>query len=201
MHQDYADHIRQPVIQLFKDRMRFWNPGDAFAAQEEFLDPGERELRNPWIVAAFRRIGLSEQAGTGLRSIFRSWQRLGRVPPSVRNDGARNAFELTLLKEELLSSERRRVQASLGLQLNDNEAKAFALACREDRLSLRDVRSLTGKWVRDARAVLDSLASKGLIVPIEHAREPVYALADHVRELLPENGADVQSAIGVRFGR
>lgn len=183
MHQDYADHTRKPVIQLFKDRMRFWNPGDAFAAQEELLDPGEKKVRNPRIVAAFRRIGLSEQAGTGIRSIFRSWQRLGRIPPSVRSDGERNAFELTLLKEQLLSPGRRQVQASLGLRLNDNEANAFALACREGSLSLRDIRALTGMWVRDAQTVLDGLASKGLIVPIENAREPVYALADHVREL------------------
>ena len=199
MHQDYADHTRKPVIQLFKDRMRFWNPGDAFAAQEELLDAGEKEVRNPRIVAAFRRIGLSEQAGTGIRSIFRSWQRLGRVPPSVRSDGARNAFELTLLKEELLSSERCRFQAGLGLELNDSEAKAFALACREGTLSLRDVRSLTGKWVRDAHAVLDSLASKGLIVLIENAREPVYALADHVRERLQKTALKFsqQSASGL----
>lgn len=106
MHQDYADHTRKPVIQLFQDRMRFWNPGDAFVSQDELLDPGEKEVRNPRIVAAFRRMGLSEQAGTGIRSILRSSQRLGRVPPSVRSDGVRNAFELTLLQEELLSSER-----------------------------------------------------------------------------------------------
>ena len=59
-----------------------WNPGDAFATTDELLDPTEKEVRNPAIVAAFRRIGLSEQAGTGVRAIFRDWQRLGYVPRS-----------------------------------------------------------------------------------------------------------------------
>ena len=60
----------------------------------EPLDPGEKEVRNPRIVAAFRRIGLSEQTGTGMRAIFGNWQRLGRVPPVIgtfENDEARRA--------------------------------------------------------------------------------------------------------------
>ena len=60
MHQDYADHTRKPVIQLFKDRMRSWNPGAAFVSQEELLDLDEEEMRNPRTVAAVRRIGLGE---------------------------------------------------------------------------------------------------------------------------------------------
>ena len=54
-------------------------------------------MRHPAIVAAFRRIGLSEQAGTGVRAIFRNWQRLGHVPPVIDNDRARKAFDLRLL--------------------------------------------------------------------------------------------------------
>ena len=105
IHQDYADHTRKAVIRFFDDRAQLWNPGDAYASTDELLDPGEREVRNPRIVAAFRRIGLSEQAGTGMRAIYGNWQRLGRVPPIIDNDKPRKAFQLTLLKEELLSKE------------------------------------------------------------------------------------------------
>ena len=105
IHQDYADHARKPVIRFFDDRALLWNPGDAFASADELLEPGEREVRNPRIVAALRRIGLSEQAGTGIRAIFGNWRRLGRVPPIIDNDKARKAFQLTLLKEEILSED------------------------------------------------------------------------------------------------
>ena len=105
IHQDYADHGRKPVIRFFDDRTILWNPGDAFASAEEFMEPGEREVRNPRIVAAFRRVGLSEQAGTGIGAIFSKWRQLGRVPPVVENDKTRKAFQLALLKEELLSEE------------------------------------------------------------------------------------------------
>ena len=46
-------------------------------------------MRTPAIVAAFRRIGLSEQAGTGVRAIFQGWQRLGHVPPVIEDDKPR----------------------------------------------------------------------------------------------------------------
>ena len=101
IHQDYGDHGRKASIRFFRDRTVFWNPGDAFATPDELLDPTEMAVRNPAVVAAFRRIGLSEQAGTGIRAIFRCWQRLGHVPPVIDSDKARKTFELLLLREEL----------------------------------------------------------------------------------------------------
>ena len=67
IHQDYGDHGRKALIRFFRDQTGFWNPGEAFATTDELLDPTEKEVRNPAIVAAFRWIGLSGQAGTGVR--------------------------------------------------------------------------------------------------------------------------------------
>ena len=184
IHQDYADHTRKPVIRSFDDRVSMWNPGDAFAGARELLDPGEKEVRNPRIVAAFRRIGLSEQAGTGIRAIFDNWQRLGRVPPVIDNDRARKAFRLTLLKEELLSEEQLLFQEELGVHFDDAEASAFAFACRHGRLHPRDVRAVTGLSRAGALAVLDRLAIQTLISPLEGAKTPVFVLAEHLVERL-----------------
>jgi ATP-dependent DNA helicase RecG len=96
IHQDYSDQTRKPVIQNYSDMTRFWNPGDAFATIEELLEPGEKEVRNPLIVTAFRRIGFSEHAGWGLRDIFNSWRGLGHLPPEIINDKSKKTFELIL---------------------------------------------------------------------------------------------------------
>ena len=53
IHQDYGDHGRKALIRFFRDQTGFWNPGDAFATTDELLDPTEKEVRNPAIVAAF----------------------------------------------------------------------------------------------------------------------------------------------------
>ena len=184
IHQDYADHTRKAAIRFFDDRAQLWNPGDAYTSTDELLEPGEREVRNPRIVAAFRRIGLSEEAGTGMRAIFHNWRRLGRVPPIIDNDRTRKAFQLTLLKEELLSEEQLLFQAELGVHLDDREARAFAFACRHGRLRPRDVRAVTGLSGAGVQAVLDRLAIQALISPLEGAETPVFVLAEHLVERL-----------------
>ena len=188
IHQDYADHTRKPVIRVFDDRVLLWNPGDAFASADDLLDPGEKEVRNPRIVAAFRRIGLSEQAGTGIRAIFGVWRRLGLVPPVIGNDRTRKAFQLILVKEEILPEEQLHFQAKLGVHLDDAEARTFAFACRHGRLRPRDVRAVTGLSGAGALAVLDRLAIRTLISPLEGTETPVFVLAEHLVERLGRTG-------------
>ncbi|MBI4882200.1 MAG: putative DNA binding domain-containing protein [Planctomycetes bacterium] len=178
IHQDYGDHGRKASIRFFRDRTLFWNPGDAFATTDELLDPTEKEVRNPAIVAAFRRIGLSEQAGTGVRAIFRSWQRLGHVPPVIENDKARKTFELRLLREELLSEEQRLFQARLGVRLDEPQARLFAFAFREGGASITDAKAVTGRNGPEARKVLESLVVQGLLQPIQEGT--LYGLAEHL---------------------
>ena len=180
IHQDYGDFYRHARIQIFHDRTVFWNPGDAFASLEQLLEPGGKELRNPAIVAAFRRIGLSDQAGTGIRAIYRNWRQLGHVPPQIDNQRSEKAFALTLLKEAILSENQKRFQKELGVRLNDLEADVFAFACVKDRITLTDVRTIGGMNIAAARDLLDHLVVQKLLEPLDSKN--VYALAGHLRE-------------------
>ena len=165
IHQDYGDWGRKASIRFFRDRTVFWNPGNAFAAADELLNPTEKQVRNPAIVDAFRRIGLSEQAGTGMRAIFRGWQGLGHVPPEIANDRAKKAFELNLVREELLDEKQRRLQARLGVRLDEAGARLFAFACRRGGASITDAKAVTGRAGPEARKALDALVVQGLLRP------------------------------------
>ena len=177
LHQDYGDQHRNPCIRLFRDRTVFWNPGDAFATTDELLEPSAKEVRNPDIVAAFRRLGLSEQAGTGIRAIFRNWQALGHVPPVIDNDKTKQAFEVGLLREALLTEEQQRFQSRLGLRLTDAEARVFAYACRKGRVALVDAKAVTGLMGAEAAAILDALHVQNVLRPLQ---EGLYGLAEHL---------------------
>ena len=177
LHQDYGEQHRQATIRVFRDRLEFRNPGDAFATTDALLDPGAKDVRNPDIVAAFRRLGLSEQAGTGIRAIFRNWQELGHVPPVIDNDKANKAFEVCFLREALLSEEQRLFQSRLGLRLNDAEARVFAFACRQGRVSLVDAKAVTGRGGAEASDTLEALQAQGVLQPLE---EGLYGLAKHL---------------------
>jgi len=93
IHQDYGDHSRKAVIKFHRDGILFWNPGDVFGDDTHLFDPGEKEVRNPTIVTAMRRIAMCEQAGTGMRLMRQEWQRLGHPEPTYTNDRAAKSFE------------------------------------------------------------------------------------------------------------
>lgn len=180
VHQDYSDHSRKASIRHYTDQTVFWNPGDAFATDADLLEPGEKEVRNPRIVTAFRRIGLSENAGWGLRDVFRNWQELGYVPPAIANIKRHKCFELILKKEELLSEQQILFQASLGVQLTDEQARIFAFGCREQVITLSQVKAVTGLAGPAARELADALVTKVLFRTIEAGRK--YALAEHLED-------------------
>lgn len=169
IHQDYGDHGRKASIRLFTDRTIFWNPGDAFATEAELLDPTEKEVRNPSIVKAFRRIGLSDQAGTGIRAIFRNWHDLGRVPPQLRNDKARKEFELVLLNSPLVTEAMQRFRQAIGVNLAREQADVLALALGQpegERISLTDIRGLGISTTQQARQVAEGLIRQQLLQPV-----------------------------------
>lgn len=202
IHQDYGDRGRTPFVRLFRDRMVFWNPGDAPATTGRLLDPTAKEVRNPEIVAAFRRIGLSEQAGTGIRAIFRNWRRLGHVPPVISNNKAGSAFELSLVAEELLDEEQLIFQARLGARLDESQAALVAFARRADRVTVTDAKGVTGLPGPEALGMLDALVVQGLL-----AREGAlggFRLAAHLEPSDPNVGhgaaGDKESGAGAPLG-
>ena len=181
VHQDYAEQGRKAVIRHYPDQTVFWNPGDAFATDIDLLEPGEKEVRNPRLALAFRRIGLSENAGWGLRDVFRNWQQLGNVPPSIANDKRRKSFELALVKEELVSEQQLARQASMGLRLTDAQTRTFAFACREREVSLAHIKVVTDLPRPEAVAVATGLVEQALL---EEVRPRYYRVAAHLREQL-----------------
>ncbi len=165
IHQDYSDHTRKPAIKHFTDQTEFWNPGDAFANVDDLLSPGEKEVRNPLIVNAFRRIGLSENAGWGLREVFMNWSGMGHIPPEIDNDKSKKSFELVLKRELLLSELQLKFQETIGAHLSEDQAKVFAYTCKKGTiLSKRELKTVIAKNDRDLDAILNHLITQVLLV-------------------------------------
>lgn len=180
IHQDFGDATRLPVIRFFLDQAVFFNPGDAFASREQLLDPGDKEVRNPQIVRAFQRVGLSDQGGTGIGAIFDGWRRLGFVPPEIENDKAEKSFRLRLRREKLVTEEQLLAQASLGVQLSEHEAAVFAYLIRKGEIDLADIKALTGLPGPAVREIAQRLTVQVILKP-NAGIEGKFALADHLR--------------------
>ncbi|CAJ5232157.1 transcriptional regulator [Burkholderia pseudomallei] len=193
IHQDFGDHTRVPVIRFFRGQAEFFNPGDAFASREQLLDPGDKEVRNPSVVNAFRRIGLSDQGGTGIGAIFDSWRRLGYVPPEIENNKAEKSFRLRLCKEKLMTEAQLLAQASIGVHLSEHEAAVFAYLIRKGQVDLADIKALTGLGGTAALALAQRLAVQVLSEPVG---DPPYQflLAAHLRTRFVE-GATTENTL------
>ncbi len=180
IHQDFGDTTRVPVMRFFRHQTEFFNPGDAFTSREQLLDPGDKEVRNPSVVNAFRRIGLSDQGGTGVRAIFDSWRRLGYLPPEIENNKAEKSFRLRLRKEKLITEAQLLAQASLGVRLSEHEADVFAYLSRKGQIDLTDVKALTGLSGADARQLVQRLTVQALLVA-QGEGGSLFGLAEHLR--------------------
>ena len=197
IHQDFSDHGRLPAIRIYRDCTEFFNPGDAFQSREKLLDPGDKEMRNPSIVGAFRRIGLSDQGGTGIGAIFESWRRLGYLPPEIHNDKAEKTFRLRLPKQKLQSEAQLLALASLGANLTPPQAAVVAFLLLRGEADVADIKALTGLSGPQARGLAQELAVQVLVDPIVDG-DPHVRLAAHLRaRFAPEADGSSQENQGL----
>jgi ATP-dependent DNA helicase RecG len=186
IHQDYSDQARIPTIKFFRNAAVFHNPGHAFASDAELLTPGDKEVRNQLIRSAFRMVGFGEQGGTGIPAMMRGWQQLGYLPPRIRNDKEQRSFEVTMLRELLLSDEQLYYQASLGVSLTNEEARLFAYACRQQQVSEVEAKTVLSLPAVEARKILEKLAVQALLTVAPSGSH--WLVAEHLRERFAQLG-------------
>jgi ATP-dependent DNA helicase RecG len=186
IHQDYAAIGATPSIKFYRDRLTYQNPGHAFADEQKLLEPGDKDVRNPLLCRAFRMIGAVEQAGTGIPTIMRGWQQLGYLPPRIRNDKEQRTFEVTMLRELLLSEEQILFQGSLGVSLTEDEAKLFAYVCSQERVTEITAKTVLSRSTSEARRVLEKLVVQALLVVGDGGTH--WLVSDHLRDHFAQMG-------------
>ena len=129
---------------------------DAHASREDLVGQVEREHRNPRIVTAFERIGLSDQRGGGLKKIFEDWREFRYFPPEIENNKGDMTFRLRLSTERLLDDERYR-QATPTVQ-----TRLAAFIRRKGKMDIVDLRALTGFPDIIALEAADALVDLGI---------------------------------------
>jgi ATP-dependent DNA helicase RecG len=65
IHQDFTVSGAGPMVEIFADRMEITNPGEPLVDTLRFIDCPPR-TRNEGIAAMMRRVGICEEAGTGI---------------------------------------------------------------------------------------------------------------------------------------
>ena len=161
-HQDYGAIGRNAEIRIYEDKVEFNNPGNAFIPRRQLLIAGQKKTRNPMIVNAFRRIGLSEQAGSGIPLVFTNWRLLGYAPPSIDDDKSHRTFRLQFPKHKLIDEKQSEAIKATGAKLNEKQASVLAYLIKFGAAYTLDLMALTGLFSSEAVQIAESLVTKGL---------------------------------------
>lgn len=86
IHQDMTITGAGPLVEMFKDRLEFTNPGLPLVQPERFLDFPPRS-RNEALAALMRRMRLCEEQGTGIDKVLTAVELHQLPPPDFRVEG------------------------------------------------------------------------------------------------------------------
>lgn len=107
IHQDMRMTGTGPLIEFFDDRLEITNPGTPLISPDRFIDHPPRS-RNEALAALMRRMGMCEEAGSGIDKVVGAAEFYQLPPPDFREEN--NATKATLFAhrsfEHMTSEER-----------------------------------------------------------------------------------------------
>lgn len=179
----HADYSETPSSLIIKSPQGFLfrNPGSSRVSELDLLNGDRSDPRNPTLVGMFRRIGLAEEAGSGIPSILSSWKSLGFRLPEIDSGTERYEFSLRLRHAHLVSDEDRDWLNGLGGPWSESEQVALVLAKQEGEIDNQMLRRRTGQHSADVTKVLVSLRDRQLLEMIGDRRTARYRLSPAVR--------------------
>ncbi|MCL0330164.1 RNA-binding domain-containing protein [Apilactobacillus xinyiensis] len=150
----------------------FSNPGEMRVSLESFFRGSNSTCRNQVISTLFRRIGISEKAGSGGPRIMKSAKDNSLHIPDVYEDA--NSTVVKIWKIDKFASLQR-----LNFNFNSDENKVIKVAVECDSFTTKDVLGQEPEKIDTkykARKSINSLIKKGVILTIGKAKSTRYIL-------------------------
>lgn len=172
------------VIDRYRDRLEFSNPGTLLLGIEQVLKGGVSECRNKTLQGMFAMLGYGEKAGSGIDKIRQGWAsqkwRWPILQEHVKPDRVYLILPMvSLLPEEALT----RLRAVLGEKLaglNGREVQALVTADVEGSVTNQRLQQFCTDHTADITRLLQDLVAKGFLVKDGYGRWASYRLAERL---------------------
>lgn len=82
VHQDFTQTGTRPMVEIFKDKVRFTNPGEPLISVDRFI-AAPSKTRNPKFAKLMRDAGFCEQRGSGIDRAIREIEKEALPPPLI----------------------------------------------------------------------------------------------------------------------
>ncbi len=180
VHQDYKDQSAPAQVEIRPDAAILFNTGFSLIAEEQLVEGGKSQSRNPLVARALRLIGFAELAGSGIRALQHAWRQAQRRPPRFDSDRKANTFTLTLDWRQVPDLFDERWSARIGVKLTPDQATVLNAMAGSSGFTVEEAASATGLRLDEARATLEYLVRQ--VLAVEH--EGLFHIHDHLRELM-----------------
>lgn len=178
----HAEHSGQGgiVIDRFKDRFEFSNPGTLLLSQEQLMAGGVSECRNKSLQKMFQLLGVGDKAGSGLDKIRRSWHAHLWQPPSLRERFRPDRVILLLplisvMPEDVMVTLQERFGPAFQA-LTPDEAQTLVIAAMERQVTNQRLQEMLTLHRVDITQMLRGLVEKGMLEPHGRSRGAYYTL-------------------------
>ncbi len=172
------------IIERYRDRLEFSNPGTLLLSIEQLLKGGVSECRNKVLQTMFAMLGYGEKAGSGIDKIRQGWaSQQWRAPlheEQLKPDRVRLILPMvSLLPEESLARLRTVLGADMG-RLNVREVQALVTAEVEGSVTNLRLRQFSTDHTTDITRMLQELVAKGLLAKDGYGRWASYRLSERL---------------------
>jgi ATP-dependent DNA helicase RecG len=170
------------VIERYRDRLEFSNPGTLLLGIEQILRGGVSECRNKTLQSMFAMLGYGEKAGSGIDKIRQGWAsqkwRWPLIEEQHRPDRVRLVLPMvSLLPEESLDRLRQALGDDLA-GLDGREVQALVTADVEGSVSNQRLRQFCTDHTADITRLLQDLVAKGFLEKDGYGRWASYRLSE-----------------------
>ena len=195
VHQDFLK-FRPTQIRRYSNRLEIDNPGMSKKPIASLNKPGSIP-RNPILASAFNRVGLAEQAGSGIISMINGLKQAGLATPDFRNDEAMDQFTVTFYWHNFVSRED---LAWLGQfeNVSEDEKRALLQAKKIGRIDNSSFRAFTGEGTLEASRPLSKLTRKGYLARHGKGANTHYTIPEELLGSVPERAPASPPATNAR---
>lgn len=152
IHQDFTIKGARPTIEIYKDRVRFLNPGVPLIDVDRFIDGGAIS-RNPNFARLMRHAGLCEERGSGVDRAVKEIERAALPPPLFDTVGGSTSVTAYMPRRFADMTPEERVRACFQhaqICLESNEPMSNASLRRRFGVSDKQI-SQVSNVIRDAQ--------------------------------------------------
>lgn len=169
------------IIERFRDRLEFSNPGTLLLGIEQVLKGGMSECRNKTLQGMFAMLGYGERAGSGIDKIRQGWASQKWRWPLIQEQHQPDRVRLTLPMVSLLPEESlTRLRTILGesmTKLEGREVQALVTADVEGSVSNQRLQQFCTDHIADITRLLQDLVAKGFLEKDGYGRWASYRLS------------------------